>query len=395
MENVMINDNGFLTLGAVSEAPIIPRICMPTARNFTRRLYQCGLYEAQDVLSEIDNVDLIHLDPGATYQLREKYQKRLIWHDFTKKLAYLNPGLRTVRLNKEYDLFVAVCQDFTDLRHINAIKEWKKNCRTTICWIDEFWINLLPGYKNWMCLLDQFDHIVFSLHDTVAAVSDLIGRKCHYVPGGVDAIRFNPHPNPPSRVIDLYSIGRKWEGVHSVLQKLAAQKNFFYIYDTFSASDAQAQDHRQHRELLANMAKRSRYFLVGPAKMDMVEESRDQVEIGYRYYEGAAAGAILIGQVPHCTPFHEMFSWPDAVIEIKTNGSDVVEVLSCLSAQPERLHEISRRNAMEALLRLDWVYRWKQILEIAGLKPTPAMDTREKRLKQLAGYAKFDGNIIQ
>jgi len=90
-----------------------------------------------------------------------------------------------------------------------------------------------------------------------------------------------------------------------------------------------------------------------------------------------------------------MFSWPDAVIEIKTNGSDVVEVLSCLSAQPERLHEISRRNAMEALLRLDWVYRWKQILEIAGLKPTPAMDTREKRLKQLAGYAKFDGNIIQ
>ena len=39
-----------------------PRICMPTWRNFTRRAFQCGLYEAQDVLVEIDDVDLIYLD---------------------------------------------------------------------------------------------------------------------------------------------------------------------------------------------------------------------------------------------------------------------------------------------------------------------------------------------
>ena len=55
-------------------------------------------------------------------------------------------------------------------------------------------------------------------------------------------------------------------------------------------------DYRQHRELFANMAKRSRYFLVSPAKIDRTDETRGQVEIGHRYFEGAAAGAVMIGQ---------------------------------------------------------------------------------------------------
>ena len=37
-----------------------PRICMPTWRNFARRAYQCGFYEAQDVLVDVAHVDLIH-----------------------------------------------------------------------------------------------------------------------------------------------------------------------------------------------------------------------------------------------------------------------------------------------------------------------------------------------
>lgn len=35
---------------------------MPTWRNFAKHVYRCGLYEAQDILVEIDDVDLIRLD---------------------------------------------------------------------------------------------------------------------------------------------------------------------------------------------------------------------------------------------------------------------------------------------------------------------------------------------
>jgi hypothetical protein len=43
-----------------------PRIGMPTWRNFTRSPYRCGFYEAQDVLVEIDDVDLICLERDLT-----------------------------------------------------------------------------------------------------------------------------------------------------------------------------------------------------------------------------------------------------------------------------------------------------------------------------------------
>ena len=364
------------------------RICTPTWRNFTRMAFQCGRYEAQDVLVDSDDVDLIHLEPTKGFRTREKWQRRLLWKDVTRKLAYVNPGLKPVRLTKDYDLFVIVCQTYWDLLYVNAIKGWKDHCKTSICWIDELWASLVPRYKYWLPSLNRFDHVVLGMNGTVAAVSDAIGRPCHYIPGAVDAIRFSPYPAAPARVIDVYSMGRRWEGIHQALLKLAAEKEIFYVYDTLQSGESHAPDYVQHRDLFANLAKRSRYFVVAPGKVNVPKETQGQIEIGWRYFEGAAAGAVMIGQAPDCKPFRRMFDWPDAVIEVKIDGSDVTEVLLDLAARPERFLEISRRNAVEALLRHDWVYRWKQILDIAGLTPLPAMEARQKRLRALAETAK-------
>jgi hypothetical protein len=82
-----------------------------------------------------------------------------------------------------------------------------------------------------------------------------------------------------------------------------------------------------------------------------------------------------------------LFDWPDAVIEIQADGSDVEGVLARFEADPERLDAISRRNAAQALLRHDWAYRWRHILAIAGLKSTPALERRERHLRALAELA--------
>jgi hypothetical protein len=140
--------------------------------------------------------------------------------------------------------------------------------------------------------------------------------------------------------------------------------------------------------LLANQLKRSRYFLVAPGKVNLPEETRGQIEVPARFFEGAAAGTVMIGQAPDCDSFRQLFDWRDAVIEINPNNSEAPDVLADLACQQERLCEISRRNAVEALLRHDWLYRWKQILAIAGLKPMPQLELREKRLKQLADLAR-------
>jgi hypothetical protein len=93
---------------------------------------------------------------------------------------------------------------------------------------------------------------------------------------------------------------------------------------------------------------------------------------------------VLIGHAPECEAFRELFPWQDAVISLKADGSDVIKVLSSLEAEPERISVISRRNAAESLLRHDWVYRWKEILRVAGIEPSPRMESREQRLRDLA-----------
>jgi hypothetical protein len=365
---------------------------MPTFSAFARNAFRTVFREAQDVLVDCDDVDLIHLEPSNGFAFKEKWLMRLVYHDVSGRLVSINPGLRPARLTRDYDLFILVCPWWRDVWYANAIQGWRDHCRTSVCWIDELWANSVPQLQSWLPVLSKFDHVIVGISGSGKALGDAIGRPCHEIQGGVDAIRFTPYPNPPARVIDVYSIGRRLDGIHRVLLNLAASKEMFYVHDTLqNTGDSQAPDHREHRDMYAHMAKRSRFFMVAPGKVNVPEETRGQVALGIRYFEGSAAGAVLIGQAPDCEAYRRHFDWPQAVIEIQPNGSDVAEVISRLSAEPERLRQISCRNAEEALRRHDWVYRWREILGIAGLTPTPAMEAREKRLGELAELAKERG----
>ena len=97
----------------------------------------------------------------------------------------------------------------------------------------------------------------------------------------------------------------------------------------------------------------------------------------------------MIGQAPDCEPFRAMFDWPDAVVRVNPDGSNVDAVLGSLIREPERMQEISQRNAEGALLRHDWIHRWKRIFEIAGVRPPQGMQARDSRLKELAEHARM------
>jgi Glycosyl transferases group 1 len=367
------------------------RICMPSWRRFSRSAFESGHYEAEDILRATDRVDLLELEPGRGFQLRRKWHSRLLKRDVTRRTAHVNPGLRPVRLRGEYDLFVALCQLPRDLVYVNAVEGWKDHCRKSVCVLDELWATDARASERYLHILKQFDVILLGYKGSVTAVSSVIGRPCLFMPGAVDAIRFSPYPNPPTRSIDVYSLGRRQEGMHRALLRMAADDGTFYIYDTLEAGGGSVvADYREHRELLANFVKRSRVFLVAPAKMNQLEETQGQVEVPFRFYEGAAGGAVLLGQAPDCEHYREMFDWDDVVVRIAPDGSDVAEVLARLAKEPERIGAISRRNTAETLLRHDWMYRWKEILRIVGLEPLPAMEARENRLRDLAEMARSD-----
>jgi hypothetical protein len=360
---------------------------MPSGRNFSKETFHCGHYEAQDVLAEVDDVDLVCLEPRRGYEFKEFWQRRLMFHDISRRVIFANPGFNKVRLTREYDLFLVRCQTEKDLPQVNAIEGWKDRCKTSVCWIDELWAAQIPEAKYWLHALTQFDHLFTSCLGTVGPLSEAIGRPVHWLPAAVDTLRFTPYPGPPARVIDVYSIGRRREEIHERLFQAAKRKEIFYIHDTFLASLSKVYDHREHRDHFANVAKRSRYFMVAPGKVDSIAENQGQDEVGHRYCEGAAAGAVMIGQAPRGEAFRQMFDWPDAVIPARTDGSDILDVLAELASNPARVSAAAQNNAVGALIRHDWVYRWNEVLRVAGLEPSERMISRERELKELAAMA--------
>jgi hypothetical protein len=131
---------------------------------------------------------------------------------------------------------------------------------------------------------------------------------------------------------------------------------------------------------------------VNPGLIDRPDKRGNQIEIGNRYFEGTAAGAILVGERPNNQEFDKLFDWPDVVIPLPYNSSDV-NLIRELDKQPERQDRIRRTNAAQALLRHDWVYRWETILKTAGLEPMPELLQRKEHLRTIAAAVWQDGTV--
>jgi len=357
-----------------------PRICMFSQRQLQRLVSRGAEYEFEDLICEIDNVEMLTPEPYRSFAIGQKVTNQLArW----VSIASVNPGVQKLRLNRNYDLFIMICQFPRDLLSLNAIKEWRQRCRTSVCWLSELWAVELPKCKGHLKLLSNFDYVVLPCCGSIQAVKDVIGDRCVCLPPGIDTVRFCPYPNPPVRSIDVYSMGRKSLITHQALLKMAEQNRFFYIYDTFENMETLLP--RDHRILLANIAKRSRYFISNAPKFNQQIETGGQTEISYRFFEGAASGTVMIGETGENESFKKHFNWPDALIHVPYDTVNIIEILADLDSQPERLAEIRKNNVVQSLLRHDWVYRWREVLDMVGLKPRPALIAREERLKKLAG----------
>ena len=361
---------------------------MVSLRGTNNHAAWCSNYEFEDVIGEIDQVERLHLEPGYAHEMRKWFARRVIWKPGLQHLSqYVNPGLRPIVLKKEYDLFIFICMNPSDLVYLSAVKGWKEQCRRKVCYMVEFYAGWQKEYAFHLSLLEHFDHIALSFSGSTEAVATAAGIPCQHVPLATDVLRFSPFPNPPNRCIDVYSMGRRNATVHDALLEISARHRIFYVYDTVPGLLIQPTDHRQHRNLIANCAKRSKFFVTYPAKVDVVSETRGQSEVGARFYEGAAAGAMLLGQAPTVSAFAKEFNWPDAVIDVASEEEGVRAVLDQFADNPTAAEVIRRRNAAEAARRFDWSHRWRDILRIAGMEPTLRLAEREELLSDLADLA--------
>jgi Glycosyl transferases group 1 len=354
-----------------------PRILVFSQRNISRGLFQCPHHEFEDLICHIDSAEVFAPSANPS-SLRYRVAKGLAYRlPFT-----MNPGIRRPEARMQYDLFFTVCGKPSDLLALDASLNWRQLCSTSVCLIDEFWARQIEQQRHFFRILDKFDVVMLYYCQTVEPLGNRITPKCFFLPPGVDTLLFSPYPRPPRRAIDVYSIGRRSELTHHTLLRMADQNDFFYVHDSIAGNGAL--DSVQHRALVANMAKRSRYFIVNPGLIDKPEITGNQSEIGNRYFEGAASGTIMIGERPKNQEFAKLFDWPDALIDMPYDSHDIVGIINKLDRQPERQDQIRRANVSQALLRHDWAYRWEAVLQSVGLAPMPQLAERKRHLQSLA-----------
>jgi Glycosyl transferases group 1 len=358
--------------------PSEPRVLIFSLRNiFGKALFRCPHFEFEDIICEIDSAELLapKLDSSSG---RSSFATRLAYH----APVLLNPGVARPPADRHYDLVFTICAYPQDLIMFNAIGNVRDICTKSVCLLDELWAREIVKHRYFLRILAKFDVVMLYYSQTVKPLSELIGPKCVFLPPGLDTILFCPNPNPPERVVDVYSIGRRSEMTHEKLLNMARERGLFYLYDSIGGS--QAINSREHRFLFANVAKRSRYFIVNPGKIDQPDTRGNQIEASNRYFEGAASGAIMIGERPDNEVFERLFDWPDAVARLPFDSCDIDVIINDLDSDPIRQDRIRRTGVAQSLLRHDWVYRWEAILKTVGLAPTQGILKRKERLRKLA-----------
>jgi len=347
----------------------------------------CAQYEFEDVISSVMDAEMAAPEKLDGVELSRKAYKLVRYLSGSRDLAgaVVRP-LTPRRGDEEYDLFLPVFSHPHQLFALSCVPDWRKRCRKAVCFVVEAWAELLPGYL--LELLSEFDHVFIAAQHVVGTVSRLIGRPCTYMPQGVDALRFCPWPDPPVRSIDVCNIGRRSPVTHGKLLERARQGRFFYYYDTIKPAAKEVTFHvnsgSEHRLLLANLLKRSRYFIANRARANQPELTRGRDEIAGRFFEGAAAGTILLGDPPEIEEFRSRFDWPDAVIPMPFDAPGVLDRVAELDSDPRRQERIRKENVANALLRHDWVHRLRTMLEAVGVAAPARMLAREARLASLA-----------
>lgn len=357
-------------------------ILVVSVREFRFQVANCCIYEFEDLLTDVASAQLY--TPSSEFDCpRKVYRTAKYFSHSDRFAASISPFPTELILDQEYDLLFAVLDNPWQMHLLESIKGWRDQCRKTACFIAEMW---MPDLNNWRLIQepwDDFDRVFLGVTLCVEGLNQLIKPPVSYVPPAVDTLRFSPYPNPPQRSIDVSYVGRRSPIIHDALIERATQDNFFYYYDTVKGK-LEIGNSREHRQLLAKIFQRTRYNITNYAKFNSQQETGGTQEIGYRFFEGAAAGTVMIGMPPAGDAFPRYFDWEDAIVKVDFSGTDVIDAIAQLDSQPERLARIRKNNVANSLLKHDWAYRWRDMLSALDLKPGSAMIAREKYLQELA-----------
>jgi hypothetical protein len=173
-------------------------------------------------------------------------------------------------------------------------------------------------------------------------------------------------------------MGRRIEKRHAKFVHWSNKSGAFYFFDT--AGNVPMIDHREHRKRYINILNRTKLFVVSPGKVVNPLNEVLPEEIGYRYFEGAACGTVMIGDIPNSPVFKECFDYPNPVLPIPDSDelNSFLEEYTALSSDPFYPTRIAGlKNILEHFDHAHW---WNKLMKYSGFGFD---DNTSPRLEQL------------
>jgi hypothetical protein len=352
-----------------------------------RRLYErprALLFTFEDLIAELDGAEVIAPE-GIDYGFGARLYRR--FPALAAPLLGPPPALDSAT-----QLVFVGMQGLGDVGSMLPVFHRGNPGGLMVAFIEELWKDKWRRCPGEIEALKRCDLVFVGCAGSVEALSATIGRPCVHLPPSVDTLRFDPFPRGLERCIDVFGMGRRDEAQHNQLRVWAREQGRFYLYDTLDGIGS-LKDHWQHREHFIELVQRSRYFIVNPAKLDVSGHTGGQEEVGFRYYEGAAGGAVLIGDRSNSDIFERQFPHEDAVLSIQDQKTGLPGLIEELDAQPERLERIRCMNVANMLRHHDHAHRWATVLDALDLAPTEALSARLAELAERA--ARLEAGLEQ
>ena len=354
-----------------------PRTLVISARGFKRPLSNCPLYEFEDLIAAVDGATL-HAPPSESDGRRRLWRTAKLLSRSDALASRVAPMPRSFVEAGDFDLLLAVLDNPWQTHLIDTVPRWRERSRVTACVINELWPSDLERARLRREPFARFDHVFLNGAAAVEPLARLTGRAVHYLPIATDVERFAPDPDAPfaSRPIDVACIGRRPPDVHGALREDARARRIWYHHDTVVNHRLQTIDPAEHRDLHATVLRGTKLSLAYPAKSGRVALVAGAQELGARYWEAAAAGAVLAGEAP--PNLAEVFGPGVEVVPLPRGegAADTRRRVRDALADTERLDALSRAGVASSLGGHDWMHRWRWMLETMGLPVSGAVRAR-------------------
>ena len=289
-----------------------------------------------------------------------------------------------------------------DLGLLSCLKDWRKKFDLVIAFIQDAWIfEAFPDYTT------QLDCLFVAIKDLIEPLRAQFSIPVAYLPYSEDVLERGSCN--VQRSIDVTSYGRIPSEYHNRLFDLSDRgpshpggRNFFYYRQVPEGAQLNPDEpftpsrfDYQHSALISNVLANSKLSLA----FDFTYTVQRAVELpnghnhpsyqyrkpvlGWRWYEGIAAGAALVGKRPPIPEADELLDWEDATIELPDDPDAGVEAILELLQDEDRLHAIHHRNYWNALNRHDHRHRMETIFTELALPIPPGLQEQLDRMAYL------------